>query len=200
MPFTAELLPCVQPWFLHPEVRHRLGGPDWPARELRRRSESSGEWFRGRKVLRAHSWVLLDDHDVPVAKIGGDVYDRWTRYLGEGRDGPRIAWTEPARSMALAYVVDPARWRTGIGRRALQAVLAHPAVTDVELFVLGIDSDNWASRACAAAAGFTVDDPEPDFEDTVYHSHRPERATEAIRPVCADQRRPWPAERAPGSS
>ncbi len=26
--FTADLLPVVQPWFDHPEVRRRLGGPE----------------------------------------------------------------------------------------------------------------------------------------------------------------------------
>ena len=33
VPFVPDLLPAVQPWFDHPEVRRRLGGRQWPARE-----------------------------------------------------------------------------------------------------------------------------------------------------------------------
>ncbi|GLY99033.1 hypothetical protein [Actinoplanes sp. NBRC 103695] len=33
-PFIGDLLAVVQPWFHHPEVSRRLGGPDWPARAL----------------------------------------------------------------------------------------------------------------------------------------------------------------------
>src|SRR3954467_7075197 len=77
VPFTPELLPAVQPWFEHPEVRHRLGGPDWPVRELALRAAARDqESFRGKTVLRVHSFVALDD-DEPVAHVGGDVYDRW---------------------------------------------------------------------------------------------------------------------------
>ena len=48
-------LAAVQPWFDHPEVRRRLGGRDWPARELRLLATPPGEEFRGRRVLAAHS-------------------------------------------------------------------------------------------------------------------------------------------------
>jgi RimJ/RimL family protein N-acetyltransferase len=48
-------------------------------------------------------------------------------------------------------------------------VVAGPEVADVRLFAAGIDADNTASRRCAAAAGFRPDDPEPDWEDTVYY-------------------------------
>ena len=169
MPFTAEALPLVQPWFRHPEVDRRLGGPEWPARELRLMRENPGGEFRGRRVLRAHSWLLLDANGSPVAKVGGDVYDRWTRYLGEGPDGPLIGGSEAGPAMGLAYVVDPAHWRQGYGTAALRAVLETAEVADVRLFVAGIDADNVASSRCARSAGFAPDDPEPDWEGTVYH-------------------------------
>jgi len=82
VPFTEELLSVVQPWFRHPEARRRLGGPEWPARELRLMATMPGEEYRGRLVLQAHSWVALDSTGEPLAKIGGDVYDRWNRYDG----------------------------------------------------------------------------------------------------------------------
>ena len=172
VPFTAELLPAVRPWFVHPEVRKWLGGPDWPERELRLRDSNPGEEFRGRLTLRAHSWVLLDQTDEPVAKIGGDVYDRWTVYAGE-RDGEALVTSSIDEvTMGLPYVVDPRRWRQGFGRAALLAVIDHPETAAVKRFVAGIDALNMASRRCAVSAGFVVDDPVPDFEDTVYYCYR----------------------------
>lgn len=169
MPFTADLLPAVQSWFDHLEVRRRLGGPEWPARELRLMSVQPGEEFRGRRVLRAHSWVALDVDGEPVAKVGGDVYDRWTRYDGSRPDEPVVGAVEPGPAMGLAYVVRPSHWRRGLGRATLRAVVAHPSVADVRLFAAGIDADNTASRRCAVSAGFVPDVDEPDWEDTVYH-------------------------------
>jgi RimJ/RimL family protein N-acetyltransferase len=169
VPFTESLLPAVQPWFEHPLVRHWLSGPEGPARELRlRESEAQGE-YRGRIVLRVHSWVVLDAADEPVAKVGGDVYDRWTRFDGSRPDRPVINASEPGPAMGLAYVVRPDLWRRGFGVAALRAAVAHPSVADVRIFFLGIDADNEASRRCAASAGFAPDIEEPDWEDTVFH-------------------------------
>jgi len=169
VPFTEALLPAVQPWFEHPEVRRRLGGPEWPSRELTR--VDSDELFRGLRVLRTHSWVALDEDGAAVAHIGGDVYDRWCRYA-EGPGGSTVDRVEPGPSMGLAYVVDPGRWRRGFGRATLLAVVAAPEVADVRVFALGIDADNVASAACAACAGFAPDDTEPDWEDIVYYVRR----------------------------
>jgi RimJ/RimL family protein N-acetyltransferase len=169
VPFTAEALPLVQPWFRHPEVDRRLGGPEWPARELGLMQEKPGSDFRGRRVLPTHSWLLTDGNGSLVAKIGGDVYDCWTRYHGEGPDGPIIDRREPGPAMGLAYVVDPSRWRQGFGRAALRAVVASPDVVDVRLFVAGIDADNIASSHCARSAGLLPEDREPDWEGTVHH-------------------------------
>ncbi len=138
-------------------------------RELRLMVSRLGEEYRGRKVLRTHSWVAVDDAGVPLGKVGGDVYDRWTRYDGSRPDDPAVTLAEPGPAMGLAYVVDPARWRQGLGRAVLRAVLAHPDVADVRVFAAGVDADNQASQRCAAAAGFRPDVAEPDWEDTVYY-------------------------------
>jgi RimJ/RimL family protein N-acetyltransferase len=169
VPFTAAALPAVQPWFEHPEVRHRLGGPDWPVRELRLMARVDREEYRGRLPLRSHSWVALDDEGRAVAKIGGDVYDRWTRYDGTDPDRPVVRDVEAGPAMGLAYVVDPARWGQSFGRATLLAAVASPAVADVRLFALGIDEDNPSSRRCAEAAGFALDNPTPDWERMVFH-------------------------------
>lgn len=166
-PFTEDLLGEVQPWFSHPEVRRRLGGPEWPARELREPPDPAG-FFRGRAILRVHSWVALDVRGVTVAKVGGEVYDRYARFDGSAAP-PVVDAVEPGPAMGLAYVVDPGRWRQGIGRAVLRAVVRHPDVADVRVFSAGIDVNNQASRCCARSAGFAPDVEEPDWEGTVYY-------------------------------
>lgn len=154
-PYTAQLLDVVRPWFEHPEVRRWLGGPDWPERELGQ-DPGIGEVYRGRVVLRVHSWVAFDPDGVAVAKIGGDVYDRWSH----PGDGP---------AMGFAYVVDPARWRTGVGVATLHSMMADPAVADVRVFAAGIEPGNVASTRCAVAAGLLPENPVPDHEGIVHH-------------------------------
>jgi RimJ/RimL family protein N-acetyltransferase len=164
--FTPELLPVVQPWFEHPEVRRRLGGPDWPVRELALRSAARDEEsFRGKTVLRSHSFVAVDDDGAVLAHIGGDVYDRWAVWDPAREE---VLAVHPGRAMGAAYVVDPARWGRGMGRAALRALVDTPEVADVEQFVLGIDEDNAASRAAATAAGFMPLTDEPDSEGMVF--------------------------------
>lgn len=175
VPFTGELLPAVQPWFLHPEVRRRLGGPEWPARVLRTPQPAPGEDYRGRRVLRVHSWVALDPTGAPVALVGGDVYDRWSRYDGSCADHPVVTAVEAGPAMGLAFVVAPDRWREGFGAATLRAVVAHRDVQDVRLFAAGVDVDNAASQACAAAARFVPDVTEPDWEDMVFYLLRRSR-------------------------
>lgn len=184
VPFTAELLLLVRPWFSHPEVQHRLGGPDWPERELRLMTENPGSEYRGARVLRCHSWVAMNAAGEPVGKVGGDVYDHWTVWDGSRPDHPIVTATKPGPAMGLYYIVDPARWRQGYGTALLRAATAHHDVTDVRLFAAGIDADNDASRRCAATAGFTPDREEPDWEGTVYYlleRHRPRRSPQHRR-------------------
>ncbi len=165
VPFSPTYLPAVLPWFDHSEVRHRLGGRDWPERELALRAAGPGEEFRGRRVLRGQTFVALDDDDRPVAQIGGDVYDRWTTW--DPATG-RVTAVDRRRTMGSALVVDPARWGRGYGRATLLALIATPETSDVEQFVLGIDADNAASLRTASAAGFVPLTTEPDAEDMVY--------------------------------
>ena len=167
-PFLAEHLPLVQPWFENPEVRHRLGGPEWPERALRLQADQDDDEFRGMRVLRSHTWLAWS-HDEPVRYLGGEVYDRWTTYDGSDADHPEVTGSEPGPAMGSAYVVDPARWRRGFGVAVLRAWVEAPEVADVRVFALGIEHDNLASTRCALAAGFVPDPPEPDWEGIVHH-------------------------------
>jgi RimJ/RimL family protein N-acetyltransferase len=163
--FQPEHLPAVLPWFDDPETQRRLGGRDWPVREMALRTTRWTEEFRGRRVLRSHSFVALDDGGRPVAQIGGDVYDRWTLWDPEAA---RVVRVFEHRTMGSAYVVAPACRGHGYGSAALRALVAAPETADVEQFVLGIEPDNAASLRVAAAAGFTKLTTVPDAEDMVY--------------------------------
>ena len=174
-PFTAAAAHHIEHWFDHPEVQRRLGGRFWIHRELRLIRQRPGDIFRGKTVLRCYGWIGLDQAHTPVAFIGGTVYDRWARYHGEGPHRPLLSDVDPRPTMSLTYVVDPTRWRHSYARAAIQTVLHHPDLTDVETFFCGIDADNQASRRCATAAGFHPTDPHPDHEDTLYY--RRERPT-----------------------
>jgi RimJ/RimL family protein N-acetyltransferase len=165
VPFEPELLPRVLPWFDHPEVQRRLGGRSWPERELVLRHAARGEEFRGRRVLRSHTYVALDDDGTPVAQIGGDVYDRWTQWDPVGE---RVTATDERRTMGVAYVVAPDRWRRGYGGTTLRTFVNSPDLDDVEQFVLGIEPDNAASLGTARTADFASLTTEPDAEDMVY--------------------------------
>ncbi len=134
----------------------------------------AGEEFRGRHVLRAHTWLAWQG-DAAVGYLGGDVYDRWARYDGSDTESPAVDHVEAGPSMGCAYVVDPARWRRGLGAEMLRCWVALPELSDVRVFALGIDDDNVASRRCAVAAGFTPDSLEPDWEGTVYYLLRRSR-------------------------
>ncbi|WP_196804185.1 GNAT family N-acetyltransferase [Marmoricola sp. URHB0036] len=167
-PFLVEHLPLVQPWFENDEVRHRLGGPDWPVRSLTV-AELDDDEFRGMRVLRSHTW-LARLAGTPVGYLGGEVYDRWTVW-----DGQRVTAWEPGPAMGTAYVVAPDRWRQGIGSALLLAWVETLEVEDVDVFVLGIDHDNVASRRCAESAGFRAEVDVPDWEEIVYFTRRRER-------------------------
>lgn len=165
-PLTTAGADAIEGWFDHPEVRRRLGGREWIHREVRLIEQRPGEEFRGMVTLRDYGWVVVDQHDRLVAFAGGSIYDRWLHFPTQDATEPDLV--DERRSMGLTYVVDPARWGQGCGRRALRAVTAHPGVADVEVFYCGIDADNLASRRSCLAAGFAVVDPVPDWENTLY--------------------------------
>jgi ribosomal protein S18 acetylase RimI-like enzyme len=70
---------------------------------------------------------------------------------------------------SIAFAVDPAVRRRGIGRVMIAALLARPELAFVALFEAGVEPENVACRRCLEAAGFGVRSPEPDFEGMLYY-------------------------------
>lgn len=165
---TASGADQIEGWFDHPEVNRWLGDRSWIHRELRLIGERPGTVFRGRTVLRSYGFLVLEQA-TPVAFIGGEVYDSWSRYRGEGPDGPILTEADPLRCMGFAYLVDPAHRRHGYGRAAILALVQHPELDDVRSFFCGIDADNLPSRRCVESVGFRLDSVEPDRDGTLYY-------------------------------
>lgn len=163
VPFEASHLPVVQPWFDHPEVEQRLGGRDWPARELALVSQTPGTEYRGAFVTGRFNWVAFDGEDV-VGLIGGETYNRWTSYGGEGPDGSIVLDSIELPAMELAFVVDPTQWGRGYCKAMLDAVLVRPEVADVRVFGGGVEPDNVACILCLKRAGFVRLSDEQDWE------------------------------------
>lgn len=154
VPPTPAMVESALPWFDHPQVQRYLGGRDWLPRMLQIVARGGGEVFRGHLVLRCHAWFGVDAAG-EVGFVGGDVYAD-----GDGR-----------RSMGLAFVVDPRRWREGRGSALVRAVTSAPETADVGEFFCGVEVDNRQAHATCRAAGFAPDRGVTD-EGFVYHRLR----------------------------
>ena len=158
-PFLAEHLSLVQPWFEDPEVRHRLGGPEWPERALqlqaRRRGRRRVPWHEGAAL--AHLAGLV------TRRAGRLPRRRGLRPLDDVRrlrprpvrvvTGP----SSPDRRWAARTSSTPLAGARGFGVAVLRAWVEAPEVADVRVFALGVEHDNLASTRCAVAAGFVPD-------------------------------------------
>jgi RimJ/RimL family protein N-acetyltransferase len=73
---------------------------------------------------------------------------------------------------SIAFVVDPALRRRGLGRAMITALTRQPELRDVELFAAGVEPENRASRRCLEAAGFHPHSEQPDYEGMLYYRAR----------------------------
>jgi RimJ/RimL family protein N-acetyltransferase len=173
--FTRADLPIAAPWFQDPDARRYLGGPDWPAAMLDHSERAVGETFRGAVQIGAHHYLAEIDGRA-VGYIDCGTFDRATVYGGEGPGGPIITDSLEVTTGSIAFAVDPAARRRGIGRRMIAALLARPELAFVELFEAGVEPENVAGRRCLERAGFWPHAPEPDYEGFLYYrAARPAR-------------------------
>jgi RimJ/RimL family protein N-acetyltransferase len=166
--FTHADLPFVASWFGDPDTRRYLGGPDWPAAMLDHGGRAVGETFRGAVQTAAHHY-LAEVNRRAVGYIDCGTFDCATVYGGEGADGPIITDSIDVATGSIAFAVDPAVRRRGVGRVMIAALLARPELAFVELFEAGVEPENVACRRCLEAAGFCVRSPEPDYEGFLYY-------------------------------
>ncbi|WP_438421405.1 GNAT family N-acetyltransferase [Bacillus siamensis] len=62
----------------------------------------------------------------------------------------------------IGLIVNPLCQLQGFGKRILQKLLTDPGFTSVREWAASIEKDNQMSLACFQAAGFTLEDTEPD--------------------------------------
>jgi ribosomal protein S18 acetylase RimI-like enzyme len=132
-----------------------------------------GEMFRGAVQTAAHHCLgELDGRAVGYIDCG--TFYRATVYGEEGPDGPVITESIEVTTGSIAFAVDRALRRRGVGRGMISALLARPELAFVELFEAGVEPENVACRRCLEGAGFCVRSPEPDCEGMLcYRAGRP---------------------------
>jgi RimJ/RimL family protein N-acetyltransferase len=167
-PLTRTDLAAVAPWFEDPDTRRYLGGPDWPAAMLDHSERAVGETFRGAVQTAAHHY-LAEVNGRAAGYIDCGTFDRATVYGGEGPDGPIITEAIEVPTGSIAFAVDPAHRRRGIGHAMITALVARAELASVALFEAGVEPENLACRRCLERAGFKVHSPEPDYEGMLYY-------------------------------
>jgi len=150
VPFTAEDLPSVEPWFDDPETQRWLGDRTWPAMVLRLAKDPPAA-HRGEPTVRRESLLAIGD-GAPVALLDVETY----------QDG----------TAGFAFVVDPNRRGQGVCRQAIVALVAHLARAGVHELSGGVEPANRASIRCLEAAGFILGSDQPDAEGFL-HFARP---------------------------
>jgi GNAT superfamily N-acetyltransferase len=165
---TRTDLATITPGFEDPDTSRYLGDQDWPAAMLDHAERAIGETFRGATQTGAHHYLAELDNR-PVGYIDCGTFDCATVYGGEGPDGPIITESIEVATGSIAFAVDPAVRRRGVGRVMIAALLARPELACVELIEAGVEPENVACRRCLEAAGFRVHCPEPDYEGFRYY-------------------------------
>ena len=142
--FTHSDRDTVDPWFDDDDTRRFVGGTGWVEHSLMHPPPPPTE-SRGRQILARLMWVAREDGE-PVGVVDIDTYDDATA--------------------DLALIVAPDRRRAGLCKRILEAVISHPALSDVRMVRLGVEPENVGAARCAEAAGFTA---EPTSEQGLTH-------------------------------
>jgi RimJ/RimL family protein N-acetyltransferase len=130
----------VDPWFDDDDTRRFIGGNGWVEHSLLH-PPAPPAGGRGRQISARFMWVARED-GVPVGVVDIESYDDATA--------------------DLAMIVAPEHRRAGVCKRILEAVIVHPALTDVRIMRLGVEPDNLGAARCAESAGFA---PEPHHLD-----------------------------------
>jgi RimJ/RimL family protein N-acetyltransferase len=177
-PFRRRQLPLTDRWFADADTQRWLGGPGWPGLLLDLHERPLGE-YRDAVETGRYNWLAWEG-DTPVGYVGCDTYDRCTTW--DGSPGGRgVVKTLPVPTANLSYVIDPALRRHGYGTSIVAALLASAQLTQVSLFVAGVEPANTGSISCLLKNGFQPLDLAPDWEGTIYYATEGRRLQVAVR-------------------
>jgi RimJ/RimL family protein N-acetyltransferase len=135
---------------------------------LERADHVVGEEFRGAVQTGVYRYLARWDGRA-VGYVDCGTFDRCTVYGGEGPDGAIIVDSIDVATGSIAFVVDPAVRRGGLGRAMINILVRQPELSFVEQFEAGVEPGNIASRRCLEAAGFRLRSAHPDCEGMLYY-------------------------------
>ncbi|AJO57398.1 GNAT family N-acetyltransferase [Bacillus subtilis] len=117
-------------------------------------------WFENEDTRRRMDGMLpLDEW---YARVNKDKHDTVIMaYDGQLPAGMAVIEFGEERTY-IGLIVNPLYRLQGYGKRILQKLLTEPDFTSVREWVACIEEDNRISLACFQAAGFTLEDTEPD--------------------------------------
>ncbi|MEC2279758.1 GNAT family N-acetyltransferase [Bacillus velezensis] len=117
-------------------------------------------WFKNDNIRRRMDAML--PLDAWYARLNKDEDDTVIMaYDGECPAG--IVSMEFVEERAyIGLIVNPLYQLQGYGKQMLQKLLTDPGFTSVREWAANIEKDNQISLACFQAAGFTLEDTEPD--------------------------------------
>jgi RimJ/RimL family protein N-acetyltransferase len=127
-----------------------------------------GQEFRGAVQTGVYRFLAHAD-GAAIGYIDCGTFDRCTVYGGESVEGPIILESLDVPTGSIAFAVDPARRRHGLGSAMIGALVQRPELRTVSLFEAGVEPENVASRRCLEKAGFRMRSEEPDFERILYY-------------------------------
>ncbi len=121
------------------------------------------EWFEDDELQHRFGGML------PLQKFWDYVqsepgYFWWVALDGDRPVGMAFMQIEPGEPQGFGFFVSPSQRRQGYGTRILKRLLARPEAASATVWQAGIEADNFASRRCVAALGFTPDGNGPDDE------------------------------------
>lgn len=168
VPATKDDMKAVATWIGHPDILRWLGAGFKVTTPSCDRSDLDGQ---RRGHVRTIQLVVRDQDRAqpPVAYACAAVYGTPAPGTVVGATEPEDAeYTAPFHASVM-YAVRPDRWEKRIGTALVPALLDHPDLAEVAVFLAGIDSENGGSRAVAEAAGFVA---EPDAPGTGHRLYR----------------------------
>ncbi|MGD2403407.1 N-acetyltransferase family protein [Bacillus velezensis] len=120
-------------------------------------------WFKNDNIRRRMDAML--PLDAWYARLNKDEDDTVIMaYDGECPAGMvSIEFVEERAYIGL--IVNPLYQLQGYGKQILQKLLTDPGFTGVREWAASIEKDNQISLACFQAAGFTLEDMEPEEDD-----------------------------------
>ncbi|MGV2326870.1 GNAT family N-acetyltransferase [Bacillus velezensis] len=117
-------------------------------------------WFKNDNIRRRMDAML--SLDAWYARLNKDEDDTVIMaYDGECPAG-MVSMEFVEERAYIGLIVNPLYQLQGYGKQILQKLLTDPGFTSVREWAANIEKDNQISLACFQAAGFTLEDTEPD--------------------------------------